>query len=322
VPTAAGSSTPPIARALGHVLLAGVLGVFAAVAAGPFVVASLFGGPVAVLGALAFATAVVTAVAVGLDRSVGPGALGRPGSLARGLALGILGSVALAALAWVVFAEDIGSGLPVPVRYSTAALPFAALAGLQWPGVVRIVTAVAVLGTGAAVVVPQAVDSAREDRTASIVTEVGTTAHPWVTDVDGFRGDSPQATGSELIWTPYRPAAGGSDPVLHLFRDDVTPPALDGDPCSVSGWWTPEGDQPTTSCIPVGADRWWRTSDRWKQVLERRDGEWVGVAATTGTPAALLEDAVADARPMTDDEYGDWLDEYFTTGPGRQSPGW
>jgi hypothetical protein len=322
VPTAAGSSTPPIARALGHVLLAGVLGVFAAVAVGPFVVASSFGGPVAVLGTLAFGTAVVTAVAVGLDRTAGPGALGRPGSPARGLVLGTLGSVALAALAWVVFAEDIGSGLPVPVRYSTAALPFAALAGLQWPGVVRIVTAIAVIGTGAAVVVPQAVDSAREDRTASIVTEVGTTAHPWVTDVDGFRGDSPQATGSELIWTPYRPANGASDAVLHLFRDTGPTLQFSGDPCDTFGWWTPEGDQPMKSCTPVGGDRWWRTSDRWQQVLERRDGEWVGVAAAIGTPEELLEEAVGNARPMTDDEYDDWLDEYFTTGPGRQSPGW
>ena len=44
-------------------------------------------------------------------------------------------------------------------------------------------------------------------------------------------------------------------------------------------------------------------------------------AAPLGTPRSLLEEALANARPMTDDEYDDWLDEYFTSGPGRGAQG-
>ena len=297
-------------------LLAGLLGVVAAVAGGPMVVASLFGGTGAALGALGITTAVVVLLAVGLDRAAGPGALGRPGTAARALTRGVLGTLTVAALAWVVLREDIGSTLPVPLRFAAAALPFAALAGLQWPGAVRLVTALVVLGTGAVVLIPRLVDAAREDRTALITTEVGTTAHPWVTDVAGFRSADPQVTGSELIWTSYRPTDGSAEPVLHLFRDGGTALAIDGDPCSPFGWWTPEGDQPMTSCAPAGGDRWRRTSDYWQQILERRDSEWVGVAAPLDVPGPLLADAVANARPMTDEEYDAWLDRVLAQVPG------
>jgi hypothetical protein len=181
---------------------------------------------------------------------------------------------------------------------------------------------VVVIAAGAAVAVPLSVDAARGNRTASIVTEVGTTAHPWVTAVEGYDAETPQITGSELIWSPYRPADGSPEPVLQLFRDGGTTLAIDGDPCALFGWWTPEGDQPTTSCTPIGEQRWHRTSDGWQQLLERRDGEWVGVAARLDVPAPLLEQALGNARPMTDVEYDAWIEEVFTSGPGRSSPGW
>ena len=242
------------------------------------------------------------------------------GPVARGLAIGALGTLGVAALAWVVFQNDIGEGLPVALRYAPAALPFAAVAGLQWPGRVRVVTVLVVIGSAAAVVIPNRVAAVREHHAAVIETEVGTTAHPWVTEVDGFEGESPQATGSELIWTRYAPSEGGPE-VLELFRDLGTTLDFAGDPCAASGWWTPEGDQPMTSCAPVGAKRWHRTTDLWQQLLERREHEWVGVAAPLDVPAGVLEEALANARPMTDDEYDDWLDEYFTSGPGRGATG-
>ena len=316
------STRSPLGRALLHLLLAGVLGVIALVACGPFVVASSLGGSGAVLLALAIVAAVVSGLAVGLDRVAGPGSLGRAGSVVRGLTVGLLGTVGVAALAWVVLRQDMGAGLPIPLRVAPAALPFAALAGLQWPGAVRIVTALAVIAAGAVVAVPRTVDAARENRTASIVTEVGTTAHPWVTEVDGYDAETPQVTGSELIWSTYRRADGSPEPALHLFRDGGTTLAIDGDPCVFLGWWTPDGDQPTTSCTAIGEQRWHRTSEGWQQLLERRDGEWVGVAGPLDAPAPLLEQALMNARPMTDDEYDAWIEEVFTSGPGRSSPGW
>jgi hypothetical protein len=319
VPTAPPSQT---ARALQHVLLAGLLGVLATLALGPFVVGALFGGAGMVVLALLVIAAVVTAAAVGLDRIAGPGALGRDGSLERGLALGVLGTLAVAGLAWVVLQEQIGEGLPIPLRFAMAALPFMALAGLQWPGAVRVVTALVLIGSGAAVAIPNWVGAVHQDRTALLDTEIGTTAHPWVTEVEGFEGESPQATGSELIWTRYRPADGDTEPVLQLFRDLGTTLDFAGDPCAATSWSTPEGDQPMTSCTPAGERLWRRTTDDWQQLLERREHEWVGVTAPLDAPEPLLEEALANGRPMTDDEYDDWLDEYFTSGPGRGAPGW
>ena len=116
----------------------------------------------------------------------------------------------------------------------------------------------------------------------------------------------PEATGSELIWTPYGPADGSGDQLFRLFRDDGAAVAPGGDPCARPSLSTPEGEQPTTSCRPTGEERWHRTSDPWQQLLERRDDEWVGVAARREVPAALLEEAMANARRMTDEEYDLW----------------
>jgi hypothetical protein len=315
-------------RALGHIALAGLLGLLATVIGGPVVVAALFGGPGTAIVALLAIAAAVSAAAVALDRVAGPFAAGHDGplewggSIGRGLAIGVVGTPALAALAWVVLQNGIGEGWPIPLRYVPAALPFAALAGLQWPGRVRVVTVLLVIGAAAAVVIPDRVAAVRENREGLLVTEVGTTAHPWVTEIEGFDGESPHATGSELIWSRYRPSDGKSEPVLQLFRDLGTTLDFAGDPCAASSWWTPEGDQPMTSCTPAGATRWHRTTDLWQQLLERREHEWVGVAAPLDAPTSLLEEALENARPMTDDEYDDWLDEYFTTGPGRGAPGW
>jgi hypothetical protein len=136
--------------------------------------------------------------------------------------------------------------LPVGLRYAAAGPPFAAVAGLQWPGAVQVLTALAVVGSVAVVAVPRAAEAQRQAQADAVGTEVGTTARPWVTEVDGFRGRSPQHTGTDLLWTRYLPADGASAPVLWLSRrGDTWVPA---DPCTATALWTPEGDQPTVAC--------------------------------------------------------------------------
>jgi hypothetical protein len=107
------------------------------------------------------------------------------------------------------------------------------------------------------------------------------------------------------VWTRYLPADGTTAPVLWLSRQgDTWVPA---DPCTATALWTPEGDQPLTACTAVDGDRWLRTTDLWLELLTRRDGVRVGVAAPREVPQPLLEQALARARPMTEDEA--WLDE-------------
>jgi hypothetical protein len=207
-------------------------------------VASLFGGPVALLLTLGVLTTVAAALPVVLDRAAGPGAAGRSGAVVRGTAVGVLGTATVLVLAWAAIRADVDSVLPVGLRYAAAGLPFAAVAGLQWPGAVRVLTALAVVGSVAVVAVPRAAE--RQAQADAVGTEVGTTARPWVTEVDGFRGRSPQHTGTDLLWTRYLPADGASAPVLWLSRrGDTSVPA---DPCTATALWTPEGDQPTVAC--------------------------------------------------------------------------
>ncbi len=298
---------PPLLRALLHVVLAWGLGVCAGLLGTRALVASLFGGPVALLLTCGVPTAVVAALAVVLDRAAGPGAAGRSGAVVRGTAVGVLGTATVLVLAWAAIRADVDSVLPVGLRYAAAGLPFAAVAGLEWPGAVRVLTALAVVGSVAVVAVPRAAEAQRQAQADAVGTEVGTTARPWVTEVDGFRGRSPQHTGTDLLWTPYLPADGASAPVLWLSRQgDAWVPA---DPCTATAVWTPEGDQPTTACTRVDGDRWLRTTDLWQELLTRRDGVWVGVTAPRDIPRALLDQALAGARPMTGDEYETWLDE-------------
>jgi hypothetical protein len=293
-------------------LFAGLLGVGALVVGGPIVFLALIAGVGPVVVTFLLVVGLVALLAVGLDHGVGPGALGREGSGERGVILGATGSLIVAVLAWVVIQRDLGAELPIPLRIAPAALPFAVLAGLQWPGVVRRVTALVLIAPVAVVMVSRSLDAAREDRlvredrAAQLAAEVGTTARPWVTDLDGFQAWVPEATGSGLIWSPYGPMDGSGDQLFRLFRDDGSTVAPDGDPCAQSSWSTPEGNRSTTSCRPTGEGRWRRTSDLWQQLLERRGEEWVGVAALRDVPETLLEEAMASARRMTDEEYDLW----------------
>ncbi|WP_166533586.1 hypothetical protein [Blastococcus xanthinilyticus] len=308
------SPTAGPARALLHVLLAGLLGILSALVGAPVVIASTFGGWTAVLVALAVVTAVACALAVALDRTAGPGGCGRPGSLSRGIALGLVSSGAVAVLGYVALQEDIGDGLPVMLRYAAAGLPFAAVAGLQWPGVVRIVTAVVLVGATAAVAIPHSQHEAREVHAERVVTEVGTTEPPWVTEADGYRLSASQVTGTPLIWTRLERADLRPDAVLWLFRDDPVNTAA-ADPCAATSLWTPDGDQPMTSCGIVRDGVWLRASAGWQELARYEADVRVGVTAAPEVPVPVLEQALAAARPMTDDAYAVWLDEGLT--PGR-----
>jgi hypothetical protein len=115
-----------------HVVLAGVLGVVAAVVGAPLIAASLFGGGRVFLLVVAMVVTGVVVAAVVLDLVVGPRRGGPLGSVLRGVVLGVLGSLAGVVLAFAAVRFGWANGLPVPLRYAAAALPFAALAALQW----------------------------------------------------------------------------------------------------------------------------------------------------------------------------------------------
>ncbi|MGY1885792.1 hypothetical protein ACI799_10880 [Blastococcus sp. SYSU DS0753] len=314
--TAEDRVAPPTAspvRALLHVLLAGGLGILMAVVGAPVVIASLFGGWTAVGIAVAVLTAVACGLAVAVDRTAGPGGCGRPGSVLRGVTLGVVASGAVVVLAGVALRLDVGDGVPVLLRYAAAGLPFAAVAGLQWPGVVRIVTAVLLAGCAAAVLVPRGTEAAQDAQQQRILTEVGTTDHPWVTAVDGYRVSASQATGSPLIWTRLERADHRADAVLWLFRAQPVDPAA-ADPCAATSLWTPGGDQPMTSCTALGDGRWLRSSGYWQELVRFDPDVRIGVTADPVVALPVLEAALAAARPMTEDEYETWLDEGLTPG--------
>lgn len=232
----------------------------------------------------------------------------------RGVTLGVLSSAAVVVLAFVALHQDVGDGLPVLLRYAAAGLPFATIAALQWPGLVRLVTAVALVVAIAAVAAPRVLQAAQQVRAADVATEVGTTARPWVTDVDGTEVEPSHVTGSPLIWTAYRPASGstGTD-TFWLFRDDPVDP-VEMDPCTAHALRTPGGQHRITSCTRIADDRWLRTSESWQELVRSGPDVQVGVVAGREPSLALLEQALDAARPMTDAEYEVWLDEGLPPG--------
>jgi hypothetical protein len=305
------AASPSAVRAAAHVLLAGSLGVLGALIGVPVVVLSLFGGlwPVLVVGVLVV-TAAVAGLAIALDRMLGPGLNGTAGSVNRGTLLGVAGCALVLALGWTALREDVGDDLPVALRFAAAGVPFAAIAALQWPGWLRRGTALVLVVAGAAVVVPRLHDASAERRTEAIVTEIGTTARPWVTEIDGLEGQAPQTTGSEYLWTRYV-TDGDPTPVVWLLRmPDAA--AVDGDPCR-GVFHTPEGTFEPTSCLSLDGATWERQAGiSWRQLVRRVDGTWLGATARPGVPDHLLEQALRNARPMSDDAYDDWLDTMLT----------
>ncbi|SDF28388.1 hypothetical protein SAMN05660485_02977 [Blastococcus fimeti] len=299
--------------AVGHVVLAGLLGLLAAVVGAPLLGASLFGGWPAVMVSAGGLVCLSSAGAAALDRAAGPGAVGRPGSVVRGLVVGGLGSaVALAGAFWGLH-SDVVDRLPVPVLVAAAALPFPVLAGLQWPGAARAVSSVLLVGGVAAVVVPGALQAAEEEQTERILTEVGTLEHPWVSEVEGYRLGPSQATGSPFIWTDLDPVAGPAEDGLQLFRDRPVH-AGEPDPCAQFSFYTPEGDHPMTACTPLGDRTWLRSTGSWQELSRHDPDARVGVMARPGVSLEALQEALDAARPMTDDEYESWLDDGLTPG--------
>ncbi|WP_344689591.1 hypothetical protein [Blastococcus jejuensis] len=295
-----------VARALVHVVAAGLLGVVAAMTAAPPIMVSLFGGVVAVLVTVVVVIAVVAGLAVALDRAAGPGLNGRAGSVNRGVLLGVAGCVIALAIVFIAFRTGHASDLPVPLRYATAAVPFAAVAALQWPGPVRIVTTVVLVTTAAVVGIPWAQERAAAGREADIRAQIGTTARPWVTEITGLRGGAPQTTGSEWLSTPYT-ADGDPQPVVRLVRVPSTV-AAGADPCG-GQFFPPGSEYDLTSCTETAAGVWSRVADPYRQQLVTRlGGTWISAEADVDVAPALLAEALAHARPMTGDEYEAWLD--------------
>ena len=136
--------------------------------------------------------------------------------------------------------------------------------------------------------------------------EIGTTARPWVTEIEGLEGLAPQTTGSEYLWTSYV-ADDDPTPVVALLRMPNAA-AMGGDPCR-GVFHTPEGAVETTTCASADGITWRRESaGHWQQLVRRVDGTWLGATARPDAPEGLLEEALRNARPMSDDAYDDWLD--------------
>jgi hypothetical protein len=302
--------TPPIVRGLAHVLLAGLLGMVATMFGAQVVIAGLFGGYLALILGVLVVIAAVSGLAIALDRAVGPGVGCTDSSVNRGTLLGVAGCTLVLALGWTALQRDIGDDVPVLLRYAAAAPVFAAITALQWPGVLRRVTATALIGVGAVLLVPRLQGPTAEDRRETILLEIGTTARPWVTEIDGLEGLAPRATGSEYLWTDY---VGEDDPtpVVSLLRMPNAA-AMGGDPCR-GVFHTPEGTLETTTCLSTDGVTWRReAAGRWQQLVRRVDGTWLGATARPDVPERLLEEALRNARPMSDDAYDDWLDVMLT----------
>jgi hypothetical protein len=289
------------------VLLAELLGVLAALIAAPFVVMGLFGGSWAVLViGLLVVVAAVSGLAIALDRSLGPEIGGTAGSVNRGTLLGVAGCALALALGWTALEYRFENHWPVPLRFAAVGLPFATIAVLQWPGLVRRVVATGLVVAGVVVLWPRLAGETAERTAEQIRTEIGTTARPWVTEIDGLEGLAPHPTGGEYLWTGYV-AEADPTPVVSLVRmPDAA--ALGGDPCR-GAFRTPEGIVEATSCTTADGVTWRREATAsWQQLVRRVDGTWLGATAPPGVPERLLEEALRNARPMDDDEYDDWLD--------------
>jgi hypothetical protein len=291
---------------LTHVLLAGLLGMVATMFGAQVVIAGLFGGYLVLTIGVLVVMAAVSGLAIALDRTVGPGVGYTDSSVNRGTLLGVGGCALVLALGWTALEQDIGDDVPVVLRYAAAAPVFAAIAALQWPGVLRRVAATVLVVAGAIVVVPRVQGAAAEDRREQILLEIGTTARPWVTEIDGLDGLAPRATGSDYLWTDYV-VEDDPTPVVSLLRmPDAN--AIGGDPCR-GMFHTPEGTFEATTCRTGDGVTWERTfEDSWRQLVRRVGGTWLGATARPDVPERLLEDALRNAEPMSDDAYEDWLD--------------
>jgi hypothetical protein len=297
-------------RPLAHVLLAGLLGILATMFGAQVVLVGFVGGYVLLVVGVLVVTAAVSGLAVALDRSVGPGLNGTAGSVNRGTLLGVAGCASVLAIGLWALGQDIGDGTPVLLRYAAAGPVFAAIAALQWPGLLRRVTAAVLVVAAGVLLGPRLVDQASERRTEAIVTEIGTTARPWVTEVEGLDGLAPRSTGSEYLWTGYV-AEGDPTPVVSLVRMPNAA-AMGGDPCR-GAFHTPEGTFEPTSCRTPDGVTWRReATPYWHQLVRRVDGTWLGATARPDVPERLLEQALDNARQMSDDAYDDWLDAVLT----------
>ena len=305
--------SPDTLRPLRHLASTAVLGLVTVAVGTPMMIASSFGGLSALLVALGLLTVLSVALAVAIDRATGPVDPDSAGSVLRGVTVGLVGTGTAALVGVAVVQADLRAELVDPLLVAAATLPFPVVAGLQWPGAVRRGTALLVALSVAGVLAARYPGAAREWQDERVLNEVGTLARPWVTEVDGFRGRSPQHTGTELISTPYLPADGGEQAEFRLFRD--APTAVPGDPCTAATAPGITTGEQVVSCSQVAPDRWSFTTEYSQVLLGRAEDAWVGVTAGPDTPTAVLDAALDGARSMTGDEYDQWLDEVLPGTP-------
>jgi hypothetical protein len=274
----------------------------------------------------------VCCLAVLLDRAAGPGRYRRfrnDGSIARGVALGVLGAVGVLGLEFLALALDLDDRLPDEALYGLAALPFLLVAALQWPGVPRIAS-VLVVAAGTVLAVGHAEDlfraaiaqaggvttvqPARPTSLAGRMAAAGYPERPWTADVPGH---SPVNAGIGQLGGMYTTHGSEQSPYRGFMITALPVEAVPGDdPCAAPTFPGPSGVLAVRSCAEIAPGVWLRTGEPdpamnvpgGTDVLQQRDGRWVAVSADPDIPVTLLRTALAGAAPMTDDELDEWLE--------------
>lgn len=322
-----GPAAPWRPRAWQHIALTGVLGVLAVLAEAPLVIGAAFTSTTAVLLVLTALVVLNGGLAYALDHLAGPGRAGREGSDGRGLALGSGGTVAAVALTWAGMQLQVDDWLPDEALWGAPALPFLVIAALQWPGLPRLLGALAVSAcavlagvnaddlTGSAAPATPPPPTSLADRAAA----AHLPARPWVAGLPGMQVSAAGPWEEGGVSTGYGtgdPASWGAL-VVALPADRVP----GGDPCAARSFPTPRGSTLLGSCELVAPGTWARHgvddglyASLGRDVVRQVEGQWVSVSGGPDLPVDQLMAALEQAAPMTDEE----LEAYLTTvGYGR-----
>jgi hypothetical protein len=309
-------------RAWLHVALTGLLGVVVVHVEAPLVIGAAFAGVPALLLVLIGAVVLNGALAHALDRAAGPGGAGREASAGRGLLLGSGGTVAAVALTWAGMQLEVDDWLPDAALWTAPALPFVVIAALQWPGLPRLVGALAAAAlvglagvsaddlTGPAAPDTPPRPTSLADRSAA----ADLPDRPWVAGLPGWQvsGAGPwQEGGVATSYATDDPSSWGAL-VVALPAERVP----GGDPCAAATLPTPRGSTLLGSCELLGPGTWARHgvddglyASLGVDVVGQVDGRWVSVSGGPDLPVEVLADALEQAAPMTDAE----LDAYLTS---------
>ncbi len=141
-------------------------------------------------------------------------------------------------------------------------------------------------------------ESRKEDR-AQAIADFGSSVHPWVIGLKGYRqnGDPAAVSSGVIVGTFYKPET--PEQMLTLTNDALTSqfcgPAL-------RAALGADVSQPEVSCELVDG-LWIRTSEGGHEAAVNGDEGIVRVAASNDVPRQELIDAVRSAKPMSDRYY-------------------